>query len=87
LELDKAELIPPFLNHPAKKEGVYIQAALVGGWWYPVVVFDRTVSEQLFTFRTLPNNFSFILVHPYACEHESHMRIVYEGYYGYNEPR
>ncbi|MEE2715666.1 MAG: hypothetical protein VYD34_06650, partial [Verrucomicrobiota bacterium] len=31
--------VNPFLNHPAKKEGVYIQAALVGGWWPPVVVF------------------------------------------------
>ena len=29
----------PFLNYPAKKEGVYIQAQPVGGWWPPVVVF------------------------------------------------
>ena len=31
--------VSPFLNYSAKKVGVYIQAALVGGWWPPVVVF------------------------------------------------
>ena len=31
--------VNPFLNYPAKKEGVYIQAASVGGWCPPVVVF------------------------------------------------
>ena len=31
--------VNPFLNYPAKKEGVCIQAAADGGWWPPVVVF------------------------------------------------
>ena len=53
--------VNPFLNYPAKKEGVYIQAALVGGWWPPVVVlvhqksngFNRSTKVQRLFFPSV----------------------------------